>query len=167
MRPPEDTWPDISDIDNQQVEVLRSEEKKRASSGSIRLAQLPRRHLVLVVEDDEDIRQSLCYILEDEGIATLSAGDGQQALDLLNGLGEKPTVILLDLSMPVMDGREFLQHMGKDPALAPIPVVIVSALTRDEKLGGVTWLQKPVGIDGLLAAIAAAGALTARATTAP
>jgi CheY-like chemotaxis protein len=154
-RDPADTWPDRGEIDNKQAEVLRSEEKRRASSGSLRASgQGAGKRLVLVVEDDEDIRQSLCYILEDEGIATLAAGDGQEALDLLNGPGEKPSVILLDLSMPVMDGREFLQQMRRTPALAGTPVVIVSALTRDDKVTGVEWLQKPVGIDGLLTAIA-------------
>jgi CheY-like chemotaxis protein len=153
-RGPAETWPDLAMIDSQQAEVFRSEEKRRVSNGSLRaVAPAQRKKVVLIVEDDEDIRQSLCYILEDEGLTTLSAGNGQEALDLLRSLIEKPSVILLDLSMPVMDGREFLQRMGRDPAISTTPVIIVSALSPDDSLGGVRWLQKPVGIDGLLTAI--------------
>jgi CheY-like chemotaxis protein len=157
-RGPAETWPDLVVIDGQQAEVFRAEEKRRASSASLRASTpLQRKNLVLVVEDDEDIRQSLCYILEDEGIATLSASNGQEALEVLRRSEEKPAVILLDLSMPVMDGREFLKHMGRDPSIPATPVIIVSALTRDDTVrGAVNWLQKPVGIDGLLAAIAGA-----------
>jgi CheY-like chemotaxis protein len=156
-RRPAETWPDLALIDSQQAELFRAEEKKRVSSASLRAgARLERRRLVLVVEDDEDIRQSLCYILEDEGISTLSASNGQEALDVLRGSGEKPSVILLDLSMPVMDGREFLRRMGGDSSIPATPVIIVSALTPDDTISGVNWLQKPVGIDGLLTAIAGA-----------
>jgi len=154
-RAPAETWPDLAMIDSQQAEVFRTEEKRRLSSGSLRaVTAAQRKKLVLVVEDDDDIRQSLCYILEDEGIATLSAANGQAALDLLRRAGDKPSVILLDLSMPVMDGREFLQHMSRDASIPATPVIIVSALSPDDTVGGVKWLQKPIGIDGLLAAIA-------------
>jgi len=81
---------------------------------------------ILVVEDDRDLRDSLCEALRLEGYSAICAENGQVALRHL-ATGAKPCVILLDLMMPVMDGWTFRAEMLKDPALADIPVVVMTA----------------------------------------
>jgi CheY-like chemotaxis protein len=130
---------------------IRGEEGKEASDTGVERTIRP----VLVVEDDKDIRESLCDFLDDQGIPALAAKNGQEALDFLRE-GARPSVILLDLMMPVMDGRELMQCMERDPSIPRTPVVVVSALTPDETLKSVVWLQKPVRVERLLSAIAAA-----------
>jgi CheY-like chemotaxis protein len=102
---------------------------------------------VLVVEDEPVTRQALVLVLEAEGCTVAQAGNGQEALELLRG-GLRPGVILLDLAMPVMDGWQFLRERERDPALAVIPVVVVSAVSsgqaRAAALGAVAFLHKPV-----------------------
>jgi CheY-like chemotaxis protein len=116
---------------------------------------------VLVVEDDEDIRDSLCHFLDEHGIPTLAARNGLEALETLRD-GARPSVILLDLMMPIMDGRELMRCMEREPAIPPTPIVIVSALTPDHTLKSVVWLQKPVRAERLLSAIAEATSGKAR-----
>ncbi|HKB72021.1 MAG TPA: response regulator [Thermoanaerobaculia bacterium] len=90
---------------------------------------MPRRFEVLVVEDDDDVREALLFLLEDEGVHAVGATDGRDALEKIeNGL--RPALILLDLMMPVMDGERFLRARKVDPGLAAIPVVVVSAMQR-------------------------------------
>lgn len=81
---------------------------------------------ILVVDDDNDIRSTLCEYLEDEGYAVGAAANGQDALEFLR---EHPTtaVVLLDLMMPVMDGYQFRIEQKSDPAIASIPVVVMTA----------------------------------------
>jgi CheY-like chemotaxis protein len=81
---------------------------------------------ILIVDDDSDVRRSLSDFLEDEGYTVTAASNGRSALDLMRG-GVRPSVILLDLMMPGMDGWDFRQAQLEDPALASVPVVIVTA----------------------------------------
>ncbi len=81
---------------------------------------------VLVVEDDTDLRESLSQALQDHGFHVTQAGDGQQALDLLHS-GARPSVILLDLMMPVVSGWELRDLLREDPSFAQIPQLIISA----------------------------------------
>ena len=129
----------------------QGEETKEASRARVEKAMRP----VLVVEDDEDIRDSLCHFLDEQGIPTLAATNGLEALDALRD-GVRPSVILLDMMMPIMDGRELMRCMERDPAIPPTPIVVVSALTPDHTLKSVVWLQKPVHAERLLSAIAEA-----------
>ncbi|GAB4174247.1 MAG: hypothetical protein Fur0032_13880 [Terrimicrobiaceae bacterium] len=87
----------------------------------------------LIVEDDPSNRQLLVRQLEKEGFAVLEAENGQSALDLL--ATNLPSIILLDLMMPVMDGFQFLQALRSDPAHAALPVIVVTAkdLTTEER----------------------------------
>jgi CheY-like chemotaxis protein len=108
---------------------------------------------VLIVEDDIDIRDALSQILEEEGFTVSTAANGQEALDLLRS-GPPPRLILLDLMMPVMNGWQFRAAQKQDPALAEIPVVVISADThiRDKamQIGVEEYFRKPIEISGLL-----------------
>ena len=84
---------------------------------------------VLVVEDDDDVREALLLLLDDEGVRAVGATDGRDALEKI-AAGFRPSLILLDLMMPVMDGERFLHHRKVNPRLARIPVVVVSAMQR-------------------------------------
>src|ERR1700679_2088809 len=86
---------------------------------------------ILIVEDDQGIRETLVEILDSEGYIVLSASNGLEALQVLRSTAVKPDLILLDLMMPVMDGLSFKAQSSQDPSLAKIPVVIMSA---DQKI---------------------------------
>ena len=106
---------------------------------------------ILVVEDDDDIRETLQDVLEAEGYATLAASNGAEALHVLLS-GRVPCLILLDLMMPIMSGPELLTRMRQDPRLSSIPVIIVSAWAQEaEKTSGAQgFLKKPVDLEALL-----------------
>jgi CheY-like chemotaxis protein len=110
--------------------------------------------MVLVVDDDRDIRDSLRELLLDAGYAAVAAENGRAALDRLRA-GCRPALILLDLMMPVMDGLAFRSEQLADPALVTIPVVLITAAGRPatEDLGAVTVLHKPLRMRQVLAAI--------------
>ena len=82
---------------------------------------------LLVVEDDRDIREIVMETLADEGYLAVGATNGKDALELLRSGAPLPCVILLDIMMPVMDGRSFRAAQLADPALAHIPVVVMTA----------------------------------------
>jgi len=86
---------------------------------------------VLVIEDDRMLRESLCEALQLEGFVVDGVENGEAGLRYLRE-GRRPCVILLDLMMPVMDGWTFRREALKDPALAEIPVVVMTA-TRPER----------------------------------
>ena len=106
---------------------------------------------ILVVEDDADIRNALCDVLQAEGHSVVTANHGKEALDRLSEI-ERPCLILLDLMMPVMSGAEFLTVMREKDVLAPIPVVIVSAFSEQASTmkGAQAFVRKPVDLDLLL-----------------
>jgi CheY-like chemotaxis protein len=106
---------------------------------------------VLVVEDNTDIREAMTEILQMEGHGVVTAANGQEALEALTLLGRAPCLVLLDLSMPVMDGHEFLAHLGKEGKLSGLRILIVTA-DRDAALppGTLGILRKPVEFDDLL-----------------
>lgn len=105
---------------------------------------------VLVVEDDQAIREIMVDVLETEGYQTFAASNGQEALDLLHEIA-KPCLVLLDMMMPIMNGREFLDRVMEDAYLAPIPVLVVSAIAdKTDVSGAVGFVKKPVDIDVVL-----------------
>ena len=111
-----------------------------------------RERLVLVVDDDPDILQTLALCLSSEGYRVVMASNGQEALDVLGQ--QRPACILLDLMMPVMDGWTFRSEQMRDPQLARIPVVVISAyrdLSQQVKdLGLIGYLKKPLDLRKLL-----------------
>jgi CheY-like chemotaxis protein len=90
-------------------------------------------------------------MLNIEGFHTATVANGREALEYLHGTG-KPNVILLDLMMPIMDGWEFRRRQKADPELAPVPVIILSALdqTRAAPVDAEAFLKKPLDFDRLL-----------------
>lgn len=109
---------------------------------------------ILVVEDDEDIRETLLDILRDEGFDALGAEDGVAALSLLRASRSSPSLILLDLMMPRMNGAEFRAEQLSDPAIAGIPVVVLSAdanvNTKGAGLRAAACIRKPIKLQTLL-----------------
>ena len=109
--------------------------------------------LILVVEDYADTREALVSGLEQEGYDVVAATDGKTALDLLRW-GVTPRVVLLDLTMPIMDGWEFRRHLLADPAPASIPVIVMSAHAGASRLVGTPGIHdvfaKPVDFETLL-----------------
>ena len=105
---------------------------------------------ILVVEDDPDIRRGLRELLESEGYFVFTASNGKEALDRLKGSNVLPVLVLLDLMMPVMDGKTFLTELEKDSALEHLPVVVLTAATQsiENKVAG--FMRKPVDIDKVL-----------------
>jgi CheY-like chemotaxis protein len=105
---------------------------------------------ILVVEDDDDIRNVMIDVLEAEGYHAEGATNGKEALDLLHSI-HKPCLVLLDMMMPIMNGREFLDKVMEDSYLAPIPVLIVSAIAdKTNTTGAVGFLKKPVDLEMVL-----------------
>jgi CheY-like chemotaxis protein len=109
---------------------------------------------VLIVEDDEDLREMMAQLLTLEGYDAASVANGREALDYLQH-SSTPNVILLDLMMPVMDGWEFRRQLEADPALAPVPVIVLSALDQVRALNihAAAFLKKPLDFDRLLALV--------------
>jgi len=125
---------------------------------------------ILICDDDEDDRALTQQALEDAHIsnALRFVEDGEQCLDYLYqrgayagelGLAPRPGLILLDLNMPKKDGREVLMVIKKDPALADIPVVVLSTSSLEEdvvrsyQLGVNSFITKPVTFTGLVEAM--------------
>jgi CheY-like chemotaxis protein len=111
---------------------------------------------VMIVEDDHDTREMLGRFLELEGFEVRTAANGELALEALREQGRAPSVILLDLMMPVMNGWQFREKQARDPRFSRIPVVVVTAAgPRDDipEINADAWLSKPVDFDRLLATI--------------
>jgi CheY-like chemotaxis protein len=106
---------------------------------------------VLVVDDEIDIRQAVAEVLADEGYEVFDAGDGAEALRKCRAF--HPSVVLLDLMMPGMNGWEFLDAQRHDPDVAKIPVVVLSALARSSSVDAQAFIQKPFDLDELLAVV--------------
>ena len=111
---------------------------------------------ILIVEDDPALREALSQVLADEGYDLLGARDGLEAVNCLKK-GSRPDVILLDLSMPVVNGWEFRMFQKRHPDLAHIPVILITAggYSREE----VAWLEpsallpKPIDLPQLFSVV--------------
>ena len=104
---------------------------------------------ILIVEDDPGSRRALANVLQDRGYTVTSASTATQALDLVRE--HPPGLIVLDLMLPDMEGWDFRLEQKKDPAIASIPVIGVSAVG---KLVDVEYsFRKPLDYDRFLAAV--------------
>jgi CheY-like chemotaxis protein len=107
---------------------------------------------ILLVEDDDLLRGAMRMVLEWEGYQVACAGDGGHALDYLRA-GGRPALILLDVLLPGLDGWRFRREQRRDPALAKIPVVVVSALDAADCPEADAHVRKPFDPRQLLEAI--------------
>jgi CheY-like chemotaxis protein len=110
---------------------------------------------ILIVDDDNDVRSALSEMLQEEGFSVSGAPNGREALALLRGGNVHPAVILLDLMMPGMDGWDFRSEQMRDPRLAGVPVVIVSAsgFSRESirtQFRPAAYVEKPIERGALL-----------------
>ena len=111
---------------------------------------------ILIVDDHQDMRETLAEVLECAGYTVATAANGLDALNYLHA-HDCPAVILLDLLMPVMDGREFRTRQQQDPDLAGIPVIVVSGADAIEQrtgsLAAAAYFTKPVDVPSLMRTI--------------
>lgn len=124
---------------------------KRSRPGPA-VAADPPRPTILLVEDEASLREILAHILEQEGYRVLAAGNGREALTLLQH--HVPALVITDLMMPVVDGHELLERL--DILLPSTPVIVMSELDRPRlraRLNVVRVMRKPVTLDALLQAV--------------
>lgn len=113
---------------------------------------------ILVIDDDRGIRETLGDVLVDEGYTVRLARNGAEALEFLRS-ESLPSLILLDVSMPVLDGPGFRTQQLKDRALAAIPVIVLTAGGPHDEAedvpGAAGFLRKPFGLSQLLETVGA------------
>ncbi len=138
------------------VRTRGTREESPAGALSPTRAKKPRRgsspeRSVLVIDDDELVRETLGDFLSDEGFQPLLASDGAEALKLL-GSAPRPCLIILDLGMPHLDGWQFREQQARDPNLSSIPVIVVTT-DRSANVSRAVVLRKPLNLDQLANAI--------------
>src|SRR5256885_14333765 len=133
--------------------MMRTSVRERSSS-TVSDREAAKRCLVAIIEDDTEFRNMLRELLEEEQYRVVAVSNGAEALSLLQG-ETLPNVILLDVSMPVMDGFDFLRHRNEDPQLSAVPVVLVTNAKPHERptVGVSDVVRKPIDIDEILFAI--------------
>lgn len=114
---------------------------------------VPTRGKVLLVDDNEDLRTTVRFVLEDHGYRVHEAQNGSEALDALDGF--EADVVVLDLHMPVMDGCSFMRALrsSRDARAAQTPVVLLTAYPESWTEGRVPTVLKPFDMHELLATI--------------
>ena len=112
-----------------------------------------RKQVVLVVDDDADLRASLASTLEDVGYEVKQASGGAEGVTMVRA--SPPDLILLDLMMPDGNGWDVLKHLRAAAETVEVPVVIVSAYASAVPKGAIALLRKPVRRDDLIEAAAA------------
>ena len=127
----------------------------RTAPGSKPLGPSGKPRRVLIVDDDQHIRDSLREAFEEEAYEVSTAANGQEALDLVSKVELRPDVVVLDLVLPVVDGFRVYQALQADPQLARIPV-IVSTSNPGRAPAGVVVIPKPLKLERLLGAVARA-----------
>ena len=112
--------------------------------------------MVVVVEDDPDIREVLQEMLDSGGHRVLTASNGREALEVLDRVAS-PCLVLLDLMMPVMSGFAFLEELQKRPDAGRVSVLLISANAQVEQTargkGVVGFVKKPFDLDDVLALV--------------
>jgi PAS domain S-box-containing protein len=122
---------------------------------------------IMVVEDDPSLREVIATLLTENGYNVAQASNGREALAWLEANRAKPELVLLDLNLPLMDGRELARAMKERPQLAQIPVLLISSQDKLEdeaqKLGVAGTLKKPLDLGVVLSAIERSRVPAARA----
>jgi CheY-like chemotaxis protein len=109
-------------------------------------------HTVLIVEDEDDLREMIREALEFNGYTVVAAPEGQSALDRIDGI-ERICLVLLDLVMPGMNGWDFYEQLRQRPHLAAVPVVVHSSSPSNAPAGVTRVLRKPLVLDRLLSVV--------------
>jgi CheY-like chemotaxis protein len=109
--------------------------------------------LVMIVDDDRDLRETLGDLLNFEGYRTVLCDDGTTALAHLREAPERPDLILLDLMMPLMSGREFRKRQLEEPPIADVPVVVMTASRNVEGIEANEIVYKPPDLEELFEVI--------------
>lgn len=115
---------------------------------------------VLLIDDDDDLRELLRFHFERKGYDVRALADGREALEFLRTDNVRPDVIVLDLLMPDIDGREFLRHRRETPELERIPVIVLTGLEDEDileevfELGADDYVTKPFSPKALLTRVA-------------
>ncbi len=110
-------------------------------------------HSILLVDDHGDVRDGMAVLLRDAGYAVVTASNGQEALAALYA-GLRPSLIIMDLMMPVMNGFEFREEQLRDDRIAAIPFIAYSAVVNlaknAEHLNADGYFEKPIDMTALL-----------------
>jgi DNA-binding response OmpR family regulator len=112
---------------------------------------------VLVIDDEQAIGHVIRLLLESQGHEVFVADDGSRGFALAQR--QSPDLVILDVMMPILDGFGVLEALRRDPRTAPIPIVMLSALTGEDvearclELGAAAYVRKPFDSDSLLGAI--------------
>jgi CheY-like chemotaxis protein len=117
-------------------------------------SSLPRK--ILIIDDDRDLRLAMADILVNEGYKVVTAKNGEEALNYISSQSHLPNLVLLDLSMPVCDGREFLKQQDEMHLDQDIPVIVVSGFIGDQTFDAKqvkAYLEKPFNMHDLLSTI--------------
>ncbi|MEI9949038.1 MAG: response regulator [Pseudomonadota bacterium] len=109
-------------------------------------------HTVLIVEDEEDLRELMRDALQMRGYSVVTAEEGTDALRKIDDIGP-PCVILLDLLMPGMNGWDFFEKVRQRPELASVPVIIHSSASSRAPVGVTRVLQKPLAFERLVSIV--------------
>ena len=102
---------------------------------------------VLVVDDEEAVRNLLQMVLEKKGLVVETAGDGREALDRIDR--RRPDLVILDLKMPRLNGYQVFAQMKSDENLKTIPIIVVTALTQESDREDEEWARR-MGAEGFL-----------------
>jgi CheY-like chemotaxis protein len=114
---------------------------------ALRMTVMPDKQSIVVVDDDIPALDALSKLLETNGYQVLQPHNGQEALEAMKS-SEPPVLILLDLSMPVMDGWEFMRRQRLEPSIAHIPVVVITSLVSAVPAGAL--ISKPINVNRLM-----------------
>lgn len=109
-------------------------------------------HTVLIVEDEEDLRELMGDVLTLQGYSVVTAREGADALHKLETIG-RPCMILLDLFMPGMNGWEFFERLQENPDLASVPVIVHSSAAERAPTGVAKAIDKPMSAHRLIATV--------------
>jgi CheY-like chemotaxis protein len=111
---------------------------------------------ILIVEDTPDLQELFVFALREAGYDAVAADDGRQALATLESLAERPCLVLLDMTMPVMNGWEFVQALQQVDRWAALPIVALTAIAAESPIEGVRQtVKKPIDVQKLLGVVEA------------
>lgn len=121
-----------------------------------RIPNRPGDAIILVVDDDDDVREAVSSALDEEGYRVLVARDGADALEVIRG-APPPNLIVLDLTMPRMNGVEFRRRLSAELPNVKAPLLVMSAdvegRSKARSMGAAAFLQKPVRLKELFRAV--------------